>query len=379
MACAAGIDKIYSIDRAAADKLDNEHPWMRADQPKYFRRVLVNAPAAMKMLAHASAGVEQGLKGVGALPGKPKEVMGLLHGHISTDEPGTIVVTDAFELPIEGFETKVEMTAEAAIYQTVLQTQLEMVRVENFVGWYHSHPFEVQVDSNAFFSHTDVLNQRNMQLSTDGKAVGIVIDPLRGLAKERPEMLAFRTYPDAHSAPDGVGPDGKTFDDENRGIKRWGPSYRSYYELEVKYEAPPLTLSLLSVIARDSMWMKVLSSTPSLEKETLDYVPGRISTVGAVASKTQWSSPLASSRAAAAGAMGSSALTARSGAAAGDLAVAARELAVDFEKSRVAQDVKSAIFSTLATRAAAGGCGCGGAHPHAAHGAGGSSAGPAAM
>jgi hypothetical protein len=40
---------------------------------------------------HAAAGVEKGLRAAHAMP---IEVMGLLHGHMSTEEPGTIVVTD---------------------------------------------------------------------------------------------------------------------------------------------------------------------------------------------------------------------------------------------------------------------------------------------
>lgn len=38
---------------------------------------------------------------------KPIEVMGLLLGRPNTDESGCLVVTDAFPLPIEGFETRV--------------------------------------------------------------------------------------------------------------------------------------------------------------------------------------------------------------------------------------------------------------------------------
>jgi hypothetical protein len=37
----------------------------------------------------------------------PVEVMGLMHGHVDTEEPTTLVVTDAFELPVEGTETSV--------------------------------------------------------------------------------------------------------------------------------------------------------------------------------------------------------------------------------------------------------------------------------
>ena len=60
--------------------------------------------AAMKMTMHSAAGVEKGLRSAN---GMPVEVMGLLHGHPAADAPDTLVVTDAFPLPIEGTETTV--------------------------------------------------------------------------------------------------------------------------------------------------------------------------------------------------------------------------------------------------------------------------------
>jgi len=42
-------------------------------------------------ITHASAGVEKGLKSGNALP---IEVMGLMQGHVDTEEAGTIIVTD---------------------------------------------------------------------------------------------------------------------------------------------------------------------------------------------------------------------------------------------------------------------------------------------
>ena len=57
-------------------------------------------------------GVEKGMKSEN---GMPVEVMGLLLGRPSTDvnNPGYLVVTDAFPLPVEGVETRVEAGDEA--------------------------------------------------------------------------------------------------------------------------------------------------------------------------------------------------------------------------------------------------------------------------
>lgn len=54
-------------------------------------------------LQHTYSGVEKGVKA----GSKPIEVMGLLLGRPNTEEGGCLVVTDAFPLPIEGFETRV--------------------------------------------------------------------------------------------------------------------------------------------------------------------------------------------------------------------------------------------------------------------------------
>lgn len=53
---------------------------------------------------HAAAGVEKGLKSSNHMP---IEVMGLMQGHIDTETPGCLIVTDVFPLPVEGTETTV--------------------------------------------------------------------------------------------------------------------------------------------------------------------------------------------------------------------------------------------------------------------------------
>lgn len=58
----------------------------------YFSlKALAAALASCLQTTHAEEGVQKGLRGPN---GMPVEVMGLLLGHLSTEEPGTIVVTD---------------------------------------------------------------------------------------------------------------------------------------------------------------------------------------------------------------------------------------------------------------------------------------------
>ena len=78
--------------------------WMT--DPRYFKDVHVSSAAAMKMLQHAVSGVEKGMK----KDGIPVEVMGLVIGRpsLGTDANlDSIVITDAFPLPIEGAHTRV--------------------------------------------------------------------------------------------------------------------------------------------------------------------------------------------------------------------------------------------------------------------------------
>ncbi len=66
------------------------------------------------------------------------EVMGLMQGKIMDD---TMIIMDSFELPVEGTETRVNAAAEGYEYMvTYLEKIKEVGRLENAIGWYHSHP-----------------------------------------------------------------------------------------------------------------------------------------------------------------------------------------------------------------------------------------------
>lgn len=91
-------DGIYYYDEAEQAKFQQDKPW--AHDPNYFRRVRISALALLKMVVHARSG--------GTI-----EVMGLMQGKTDGD---TIVVMDAFALPVEGTETRVNAQAEAYEY-----------------------------------------------------------------------------------------------------------------------------------------------------------------------------------------------------------------------------------------------------------------------
>ncbi len=93
------------------------------------------------------------------------------------------------------------------------------------MGWYHSHPFSVEVHSNCFLSSTDVQTQLAWQRYTDANDcpwLAIVVDPLRALAKNKPEFGAYRVYPPEYTAPSNQTPDGRLVTDDTARMERWG-------------------------------------------------------------------------------------------------------------------------------------------------------------
>ncbi|EQC28976.1 hypothetical protein SDRG_13313 [Saprolegnia diclina VS20] len=272
-----GGDALYSWSDDRLSEVRGNKLW--SQDPKYFRRVQVSPAATMKMLSHAQSGVEKGMSSPG---GKPVEIMGLLMGRPSTDpsSPNTLVVTDAFPLPIEGAETRVLADdAEVINYMISLGEATEITRKEKFMGWYHSHPFDVEVTSHCFLSSTDLSTQLQWQRSEDPHGnpwLAIVIDPLRSLAKKRPEMGAFRAYPPEYAPPVNETPDGTLVTDDTARVERWGSCWNRYYALEVEYFMSSLGSNVLSVLSEKFLWMRTLSSTPMLERENRERFSERI-------------------------------------------------------------------------------------------------------
>ena len=100
-------------------------------------------------------------------------------------------------------------------------------RGAHFNGWYHSHPFDVGVHSNCFLSQTDVFTQLSWQITEDRNGnpwTAIVVDPLRSIAKGKPELGAFRCYPPSFTPEKGYAPDGVIWEDEGARNARWGSS-----------------------------------------------------------------------------------------------------------------------------------------------------------
>jgi COP9 signalosome complex subunit 5 len=194
----------YSYDEEKLRKLKSDAPWMK--NPKYFKAVAVGPTAVMKIMMHCQSGVDKGI----AKGGNPIEVMGLLTRVVADDE-------------------------NVSNHMIALGDVLEITRKEHFMGWYHSHPFDLGENSHCFLSQTDLSTQLQWQRAEDPHGnpfVAIVVDPLRSLHTGTPELKAFRAYPPEYTSSQfGECPDGSVEAVEQQRLELWGSCWNRYYEL----------------------------------------------------------------------------------------------------------------------------------------------------
>jgi COP9 signalosome complex subunit 5 len=277
MSSSSSADQNYSIDDGRLEAIRQAKEWQ--SDPKYFKRVQISPSATIKMMMHGQSGVEKGIK----QNGKPIEVMGLLLGRPDTEDPHSIIISDAQALPIEGFETRVIADDENVLnYMIELGESNELSRKERFCGWYHTHPFDVDVNSHCFLSNTDITTQLQWQRSEDPHGnpfLAIVIDPLRSLAKNRPELMAFRVYPPDYNPPMNQVPDGSLVSDDRVRVEKWGACWNRYYKLETSFYMSRIATSTLSILKNNFLWHNSFTSTPMLEPEQQQRMAERIGNV----------------------------------------------------------------------------------------------------
>ena len=204
---------LYAPDDGTYQALLQAAPWR--EDPTYFQHVRIAMPALLKMVLHARAG--------GNL-----EVMGLMQGKVCT-KTRTFYVLDAFALPVEGTETRVNAQNEAYEYMvSYLESCRAAGRTDPVLGWYHSHP-----GYGCWLSGIDVATQRTNQ--QQDPFVAVVIDPWRTMSAGRVDIGAFRTFPPGYDAHAHAGatdsaravPPGKADD--------YGAHASEYYALDVSF------------------------------------------------------------------------------------------------------------------------------------------------
>ena len=186
-------------------------------------------------------------------------------------------------MPVEGFETRVIADDEQVInYMIELSEALDESRTERLMGWYHSHPFDVdEARNHCFLSNTDMNTQLAWQRAEDPNGnpwLAVVIDPLRSFAKNKPEFGAFRVYPPEYNAPLNETPDGTIVTDDATRIEHWGSCWNRYYQLQVEYFMSTQAKTVIDTLSKNFLWMRTLGSTPALERENRERFAERVGT-----------------------------------------------------------------------------------------------------
>jgi proteasome lid subunit RPN8/RPN11 len=221
--------------------------------------------------------------------------MGLLLGRPDPQSPTTLIVADAFPLPIEGFETRVIADDQAVVNHMIsLHECLERTRQERFMGWYHSHPFDVGDHSHCFLSQTDLSTQLQWQRAEDPHGnpfVAIVLDPLRSVHVGSPQLKAFRAYPPEYQSNiDYQCPDGSIELSEQKRLQKWGSCWSRYYELDIDYFMSSTSRTILEDLTQSYLWMNGFKRANEIQKanhwQDLAYNLSRSSSEAAAAALT---------------------------------------------------------------------------------------------
>ncbi|CAJ2505968.1 Uu.00g000980.m01.CDS01 [Anthostomella pinea] len=241
-------DALYNYSPERQKEENEARPWK--SDPNHFKHVRISAVALIKMVMHARTG--------GSI-----EVMGLMQGYTDGD---TIVVTDAFGLPVEGTETRVNAQDDANEYmiQHLQLSRDQGSREENAVGWYHSHP-----GYGCWLSGIDVGTEQLQQKFND-PFVAVVIDPDRTISAGLVEIGAFRTFPEGYEAPKASSSSGEGGSGGASGqsvplakAQDFGAHASKYYSLEVSHFKSTLDSSLLASLW-NKYWVQTLSQSPLL-------------------------------------------------------------------------------------------------------------------
>lgn len=178
-----------------------------------------------------------------------------------------MVVVDAFALPVQGTETRVNAGAEAFEFMVEYADQSKKVgKMENVLGWYHSHP-----GYGCWLSGIDV-NTQMMNQQYQEPWLAVVIDPVRTSSTGKVTVGAFRTYP-ADYTPPATGADAQYQSIPLAKIEDFGVHANAYYALEVSYFKSSLDTHLLDLLW-SKYWLNTLSTTPHLSNQA--YTTGQI-------------------------------------------------------------------------------------------------------
>jgi len=252
-------DEIYRFDVEADKKINREAPWTK--DPHYFKSCKISAIALIKMVIHARSGV-------------PYEIMGLMQGKVMGN---SLVIMDSFALPVQGTETRVNAANEANEYMVEYISKSDKAgRLENAIGWYHSHP-----GYGCWLSGIYVNTQINNQKFQD-PFVAVVIDPNRTISAGKVDIGAFRTYPENYNPPNVSASEYQSIPLSK--IEDFGVHANQYYQLEVEVFKSTLDNDLLAMLW-NKYWVNTLSQSPLVSNRA--YAVSQLSDLHQKLSKAQ--------------------------------------------------------------------------------------------
>jgi COP9 signalosome complex subunit 5 len=135
-----------------------------------------------------------------------------------------------------------------------LQACRDQGKLENAVGWYHSHP-----GYGCWLSGIDVSTQATQQTFSD-PFLAVVIDPDRTISAGKVEIGAFRTYPENYKPAEAAAGDGYQTIPLAK-IEDFGAHSSRYYSLEVSHFKSSLDTHLLELLW-NKYWVQTLSQSP---------------------------------------------------------------------------------------------------------------------
>ncbi|KAJ2665900.1 COP9 signalosome catalytic subunit rri1 [Coemansia sp. RSA 1199] len=231
-------EDIYCFDEDLQRQQLTAAPWKT--DVNHFQKVEISSVALVKMVMHARSGGDI-------------EVMGLMLGKVVGN---TMLVLDAFALPVEGSETRVNAQSESYEYMTqYLERSQASGQKEPVIGWYHSHP-----GYGCWLSGIDVATQMLNQQFQD-PFLAVVIDPKRTMSAGKVDLGAFRTFPEEYTQNNNsAGTDGFQSVPLSK-IEDFGVHSDKYYPLEVSYFKSALDQRLMERLWRKH-WVNTLAQSP---------------------------------------------------------------------------------------------------------------------
>ncbi|CUM67007.1 uncharacterized protein PRCAT00004695001 [Priceomyces carsonii] len=224
-----------------------ERPWK--NDPNYFKSVYISTLALMKMTIHANSG--------GSI-----EIMGMMTGKIMKN---AIIVMDAYPLPVEGTETRVNAQLEGYEFMVqYLERSKQSGHEDNIVGWYHSHP-----GYGCWLSGIDVATQSLNQNFQD-PYLAVVIDPVMTSQRGKVEIGAFRTYPDNYKPKNDANSVNRSQSISANVPKSkkqdFGPHSEKYYSLAIEIFKSETDEHVLDLIMKKD-WISTLIEPNEIRKQ----------------------------------------------------------------------------------------------------------------